>query len=80
MTESQTRPWWREPMVLLVISGPAVVVVASFISLSLALIHPDPPLATTHVAAEDGADQPAIQARNHAAQAAAAATVAGSRR
>ena len=64
---SQPKPWWREPMVLLVVSGPAAVVIASFITLALVIKHPDPPLNTTHVAAEDAAEQPAVQARNHAA-------------
>ena len=49
-------PWWRHGMVWLVISGPAVVVVASFATLVLALAYPDPVLHTT--------DVPAVQARN----------------
>jgi len=58
-------PWWRWPMVWLVISGPLVVMVASFATLTLALLYPDPvqvsaPAATTR-------DMPAVQARNHAA-------------
>ena len=31
---------WREPMVWLVVGGPAAVVVASFITLALAIRHP----------------------------------------
>ena len=68
-------------MVWLVVSGPAAVVVASFATLALALIHPDPPL-DLHVvpAASRAADEvepadlraregdvPALVARNHAA-------------
>jgi hypothetical protein len=30
-------PWWRVPMVWLTISGPAVVVIAGFITLALAI-------------------------------------------
>jgi len=82
MSQEQTRPWWREPMVCMVIAGPALVVIASFATLGLALRYPDPPLSTTtlaHVrAAEDDADTaqqaneiaaqlPAVAARNHAA-------------
>jgi uncharacterized protein len=52
-------PWWRHGMVWLVISGPAVVVVAGFATLFIALAYPDPVL-PTH-------DVPAVQARNHAA-------------
>ena len=58
-------PWWREPMVWLVISGPAVVVVASFATLALAIMNPDPVLRAS--AAVTPAEQPAVQARNHAA-------------
>lgn len=57
-------PWWRHGMVWLVLGGPAVVVVASFATLFIALTHPDPVL-------ERGASQPdqvpAVQGRNHAA-------------
>ncbi len=59
------RRWWREPMMWLVIGGPLLVVVASFITLSLAIRHPDPVLATPK--AQSKAEQPAVQGRNHAA-------------
>ncbi len=71
---------WREPMVWLVAGGPAIVVVASFITLALAIHYPDPPLdlhATAQHAADDaepadlrakeGDIVPALVARNHAA-------------
>ena len=35
-------PWWKFGHVWLVVSGPAVVVVASFITLYLAITRPDP--------------------------------------
>jgi len=66
-------------MVWLVAGGPAAVVVASFITLALALRHPDPPLdlrATAARAADDAGpadvratagDVPAMLGRNHAA-------------
>ena len=57
--------WWRLPIVWLVIGGPALVVVASFITLALAIQNPDPVLATP--AAKSKAEQPAVQGRNHAA-------------
>ncbi|MFO1286906.1 MAG: nitrogen fixation protein FixH [Rubrivivax sp.] len=61
-----TLPWWRVRMVWLVIAGPLAVVLASFVTLALALRHPDPVLAAdTQV---DAATTPAIAARNHAAQ------------
>ncbi|NBO81772.1 MAG: nucleotide exchange factor GrpE [Betaproteobacteria bacterium] len=40
--DTRLTPWWRHPMVWLVISGPAVVVVAGFFTLWLAIGHPDP--------------------------------------
>lgn len=57
------QPWWRHGMVWLVIGGPAVVVVAGFVTLALAIANPDPVLAT----AGTGEAAPAVQARNHAA-------------
>jgi hypothetical protein len=52
-------------MVWLVIGGPLAVVVASFATLYLAITRPDPvlPAASEPVQAQ----QPAVQARNHAA-------------
>ena len=57
-------PWWRHGMVWLVFGGPAVVVLASLTTLVIALTHPDPVL---QVHAPQTAQQPAVQARNHAA-------------
>lgn len=58
-------PWWRVPFVWMVIGGPLAVVVAGFATLAIAITHPDPVI----VAPQTGsvADQPAMQARNHAA-------------
>jgi hypothetical protein len=65
-------PWWKHRFVWLVWGGPALVVVASFVTLGIAITHPDPVLPTTAAAAEDGAAAtPAMQARNHAATATA---------
>ncbi len=58
-------PWWRVRMVWLVVGGPLAVVVASLVTLGLALTRPDPVL--TLPPAAKAADKPAIQARNHAA-------------
>ena len=57
--------WWRLPIVWMVIGGPALVVVASFVTLALAILNPDPVL--TLPAARSAAEQPAVQGRNHAA-------------
>ena len=62
--------WWHHPMLWLVISGPALVVIAGFWTLWLALSQPDP------LVGEGGggpkvdtaaAEMPAQIARNHAA-------------
>lgn len=56
--------WWRLPIVWLVIGGPLAVVVASFATLALAILNPDPVISSP---AADRSVQPAVQARNHAA-------------
>jgi len=58
------QPWWRIRMVWLAFGGPAVVVVASFITLGYAIHGRDRPLLDTN-AAEAEAQTPATQARNH---------------
>lgn len=57
------KPWWRHGMVWLVISGPAVVVVAAIVTAVIAVRGADPVLDTR----ADRANLPAIQGRNHAA-------------
>ena len=37
-----TRPWWKYGMVWMIIAGPAIVVVAGFVTLWLAISTPDP--------------------------------------
>lgn len=59
-------PWWRVSMVWLVISGPAAVVVAGFVTLYIAVRWGDPPLHQTATVTEPAeAMAPATQARNH---------------
>ena len=70
-------PWWKFGHVWLVVSGPAVVVVASFITLYLAITRPDPVvtedyyrkgLEINHTPGANAASlAPATEARNHAA-------------
>jgi hypothetical protein len=58
-------PWWRVPTAWLVFGGPALVVLASFATLWLAVRGGDTPLRVpADVQAE--AMTPATQARNHA--------------
>jgi hypothetical protein len=66
-----TLPWWRVPMVWLVIGGPAAVVVAAVFTAVIAFAGADP-VVTAPQAAEAGsqaelAQAPAVQARNHTA-------------
>lgn len=70
-------PWWKFGHVWLVISGPAVVVVAGFITMYLAISGADPVVDPNYyqkgleinrtLAAEPQSLAPAMQARNHAA-------------
>lgn len=71
-TEQPERPWWREGMVWLVISGPAVVVVAGLVTAYIAhsgadVVIKDLPQGQQVV--QPGANTPAMAARNHAATA-----------
>ncbi len=54
------RPWWREPMMWLVVGGPATVVVAGIATAVIAVRYADPVLDTR-------AAPTAMQGRNHAA-------------
>jgi hypothetical protein len=72
-------PWWRVPMVWVVLSGPASVVVASLATAVIAWKHIDPVIAVTPSGALRAGDDvsaptrshdalaPALKARNHAA-------------
>jgi len=59
-------PWWRLPIVWMVIGGPAIVVVASFATLTLAIRNPDPVI-EAQVKPATPSEVPALEARNHAA-------------
>lgn len=73
MNEDQAQPWWKFGHVWLILAGPAVVVVASFITLYLAIKIPDPVLTdelrsqSAKTAGSPESLAPAMQARNHAA-------------
>ncbi|WP_048439368.1 FixH family protein [Caenimonas sp. SL110] len=78
-TNSQTQPatappWWKFGHVWLVIAGPAIVVVAGFVTAFIAVNNPDPVLtgdyfkrADTRIKTVQPALAPALQGRNHAA-------------
>lgn len=43
--ETPSAPWWKFGHVWLIISGPAIVIVAGFVTLWLAISRPDPVVA-----------------------------------
>lgn len=63
------RPWWREPMLWLVLGGPLIVVVAAIVTGVIAWHGADP--VVTDVPAQvmraDPSTEPAVKGRNHAA-------------
>lgn len=79
MIVEDTKPWWKFGYVWMVIGGPLVVIIASFITFYFAIKTPDPVIENYYVkgmeinktlAAEELATEelaPAMKARNHAA-------------
>lgn len=76
MEKLDIKPWWSFGYVWLIISGPLVVVIASFITLYFAISIPDPAVEDYYrkgieinktLDAERDGLAPALQARNHAA-------------
>jgi hypothetical protein len=72
---ADTSKWYKNAYVWLIIGGPALVIVASFITLYLAITHPDPAIDDYYrkgieinktLDAQSEAMAPAVQARNHA--------------
>jgi len=73
---TDTQPWWKYGHVWLLISGPAIVVVAGFVTLWLAMRQPDPILAEDYyqrglninatLKQQDASMTPAVKGRNHA--------------
>ena len=76
-TVPPSAPWWKFGHVWMVFGGPAVVVVASFITLYFAVVGADPVVDENYyqagininrtLAAEHNNLAPAMKARNHAA-------------
>ena len=77
-TEPSSKPWWKYPLVWMIIGGPLVVVVASIVTMVIAVRSPDPVveedyyrkgLNINQTLADEKARQmmPAMQARNHVA-------------
>lgn len=59
------RPWWREPLVWMVVGFPMVAVVAGITTLVIAIRNPDPVIKPRM--ADTSAQVPAREGRNHAA-------------
>jgi len=76
-TPAKSAPWWKFGHMWLVVGGPVVVVIASFLTLYLAVTRPDPVMDQNYyqkglelnktMGANPGSLAPAMQARNHAA-------------
>lgn len=76
-TVQSALPWWKFGHVWLVLAGPAIVIVAGFYTLYLAVRTPDPVVSEDYyrqgleinktLETTAGNLAPAIQARNHAA-------------
>ncbi len=81
-TLASSAPWWKFGHVWLLVAGPAVVVVASFITLYLAVTRPDPVISEDYYQKRVEVNKilgnavetvnaaslaPALKARNHAA-------------
>jgi uncharacterized protein len=67
MSESTTKAWWKEPMMWLVVGGPAVVVVAALSTVWIAVQSADTVLPRAQVQAKNATELPALQGRNHVA-------------
>lgn len=74
-TDNPAEPWWKFPYVWMVIAGPAIVVVAGFATLWLAIRTPDPVISADYYrqgieinkTLADKKLMPAQTGRNHAA-------------
>jgi uncharacterized protein len=60
-------PWWKFPIVWLVVGGPLIVVIASLNMVVLAVRNVDPVLESYHSASSKPGHAPAVQGRNRAA-------------
>ena len=62
-------PWWRVGFVWLVVGGPLAVVVASLVTVVIAVVGAEEVLTAPNITTQgvDAATVPAMQGRNHAA-------------
>jgi membrane protein required for beta-lactamase induction len=52
MNDNRAQPWYRYPIMWLVVGGPVGAVIAGVITFALILAHPDPVIDTMHPAAQ----------------------------
>lgn len=64
--QDKGKPWWKFPIVWMVISGPLIVVVAALTTVVVAVKHVDPVLDVDNTS--NKGLMPAVQGRNHAAE------------
>lgn len=64
--QDKGKPWWKFPIVWMVISGPLIVVVAALTTVVVAVKHVDPVLNVDNTS--NKGLMPAVQGRNHAAE------------
>lgn len=76
-SQASAAPWWKFGHVWLIIAGPAIVIVAGFVTLWLAVSRPDPVVAEDYyrqgieinktLESPEKSLAPAMKGRNHAA-------------
>lgn len=68
MPSSPPKPWWKFPIVWMVIAGPVLVVIAGVVTAVIAWRNVDPVLDVAPPSASQPAEVPAMQGRNKAAE------------
>ena len=63
----QSKPWWRFPIVWMVIGGPIIVVIAALVTAGIAVRNVDPVLDTSESNVQPHT-LPAMKARNQASE------------
>lgn len=67
MHSIEKNQWWREPMMWIVLGGPAVVVIAAIATVVIAVQSADRVLPRQQVQSSSAPELPAMKGRNHAA-------------
>lgn len=67
MSKEKSSAWWKEPMMWLVVGGPALVVIAGLSTVWIAVHSADEVLPHGAVQPKNATELPAMQGRNHVA-------------